>query len=288
MDQLCNLSVMKGLFKRHNFNFSKSLGQNFLVNPSVCPRIAEDGVRDASYGAIEIGTGIGVLTNELAKRAQKVVAIEIDDRLLPILAETLAEYDHVKIINQDVLKTDLSALIAEEFPGMDVCVCANLPYYITSPIIMALLEQRLPIRSITVMVQKEAAARLCAAPGMRECGAVSFAVRYYSEPKLLFHVSRGSFNPAPNVDSAVIRLDVRQTAEPLSQHEGFLFEVVRASFSQRRKTLANPVSSVLGIAKASVLEALGECGIKATARAEEMTFDQFIAFADALFLKKQG
>ena len=183
MENLCNINVIKDVFERHNFSFSKTLGQNFLVNPSICPRIAEDGIRDENYGVIEIGTGIGVLTNELAKRAKKVVAIEIDDRLIPILEETLAEYDNVKIINEDVLKVDLHKLIEEEFEGMNVCVCANLPYYITSPIIMALLESKLKIKSITVMVQKEAATRLCAKVGTRECGAVTFAVRYYSEPK---------------------------------------------------------------------------------------------------------
>ena len=240
MENLCNISVIKDVFERHHFTFSKTLGQNFLVNPSVCPRIAEDGIRDSRYGVIEIGTGIGVLTNELAKRAKKVVAIEIDERLMPVLEETLQEYDNVKIINDDVMKVDLHRLLEEEFKGMDVCVCANLPYYITSPIIMLFLEAKLPIRSITVMVQKEAATRLCAQVGTRECGAVTFAVRYYSEPKLLFNVSRGSFMPAPNVDSAVIRLEVRPP-EHRADDEAFLFELVKAAFSQRRKTLANPV-----------------------------------------------
>lgn len=281
MENLCNISVIKDVFERHHFTFSKTLGQNFLVNPSVCPRIAEDGIRDSRYGVIEIGTGIGVLTNELAKRAKKVVAIEIDERLIPVLEETLQEYDNVKIINDDVMKVDLHRLLEEEFKGMDVCVCANLPYYITSPIIMLFLEAKLPIRSITVMVQKEAATRLCAQVGTRECGAVTFAVRYYSEPKLLFNVSRGSFMPAPNVDSAVIRLEVRPP-EHRADDEAFLFALVKAAFSQRRKTLANPVSAALNIPKAQVLEALQSVGLKPTARAEEVQFDQFIALANEL------
>lgn len=288
MEHLCNISVIRDVFERHHFQFSKTLGQNFLINPSVCPRIAEDGIRSPDFGVIEIGTGIGVLTNELAKRAKKVVAIEIDDRLLPILKETLAEYDNVKIIHADVMKVDLKQLIAEEFPNMEVCVCANLPYYITSPIIMTLLEQRLPIRSITVMVQKEAAVRLCAQPGSRECGAVTFAVRYYCEPKQLFPVSRGSFMPAPNVDSAVIRLEVKHQDRPLSAHEEFLFGVVKAAFSQRRKTLANPVSNVLGISKSKITEALIKAGLKPSARAEELTFEQWLSFADLLLEIKES
>ena len=187
----------------------------------------------------------------------------------------------MKIINDDVMKVDLHRLLEEEFKGMDVCVCANLPYYITSPIIMLFLEAKLPIRSITVMVQKEAATRLCAQVGTRECGAVTFAVRYYSEPKLLFNVSRGSFMPAPNVDSAVIRLEVRPP-EHRADDEAFLFALVKAAFSQRRKTLANPVSAALNIPKAQVLEALQSVGLKPTARAEEVQFDQFIALANEL------
>ena len=185
MDNLSNISVIKDVLARHNFTFSKALGQNFLVNPSVCPKIAEMGNAKKGFGIIEIGTGIGVLTNELAKRADKVVAIEIDDRLMPVLAETLAEYDNVKIINADVMETDLHKLIAEEFQGMDVAVCANLPYYITSPILMMLLEERLPIKSVTVMVQKEVADRMQTGPGNKDYGALSLAVQYYADCMIL-------------------------------------------------------------------------------------------------------
>lgn len=282
MDNLSNIGTIKDILNRHGFAFSKSLGQNFLINPSVCPRIAEEGNARKGFGIIEIGTGIGVLTAELAKRADKVVAVEIDTRLEPVLKETLAEFSNVQVIYQDVLKVDLRELIAQEFAGLEVAVCANLPYYITSPIIMSLLEARLSIKSITVMVQKEAAVRICAEPGTRDVGAVSLAVRYFSTPKLLFHVSRGSFMPAPNVDSCVIRLDVKENTPEQVRDEKFFFRLVRAGFSQRRKTLVNPVSSGLGISKETVREALEKLDIKPTVRAEELTMEQFILLSNWL------
>ncbi len=282
MEQLSNIKTIRDILTRHGFSFSKALGQNFLINPTVCPRIAQEGNAKPGNGIIEIGTGIGVLTAELAKRADKVVAIEIDNRLMPVLAETLAEFDNIKIINQDVLKVDLNKLIAEEFEGMEVSVCANLPYYITSPIIMGLLESRLPIKSITVMVQKEAALRICAEPGTRDAGAVSLAVRYFSTPKLLFPVSRGSFMPSPNVDSCVIRLDVRESTPENVADEGFFFRLVRAAFSQRRKTLVNPVAATLHLPKDVVKDALKKIGVKQTARAEELTLEEFIALSNHL------
>ncbi len=236
-------------------------------------------------GVLEIGTGFGVLTAELAQRAKKVIAVEIDKSLLPVLDETLAEFDNIKIINNDILEVDLASLLKEEFDGMEVFVCANLPYYITSPILMHLMEQRLPISAITVMVQKEAADRLCAPMASRDCSAITFAVRYYSEPKLLFNVSRGSFMPAPNVDSAVIRLDLK-SERPEGVHdeksEKFQFSVVKAAFSQRRKTLPNPLSSGLRLPKAKIIAAMEQVGIAPTARAEALTMDQFIALSNAL------
>ncbi len=275
MENLSNISVIRDVLSRHGFSFSKGLGQNFLINPTVCPRMAEMGNAKPGWGIIEIGAGVGVLTAELARRADKVVCIEIDSRLLPVLDETLAEFDNIKIVNEDVLKVDLHRLIEQEFAGMPVAVCANLPYYITSPIIMNLLEAHLPIASLTVMVQKEAAARLCAEPGSREVGAVSIAVRYYSDPKILFQVSRGSFLPAPDVDSTVIRLDVRDRPPVEVGSEEQFFKVVRAAFSQRRKTLPNTLSAGLGIPKAQAIEMLEKAGIPTNLRAEQLTLDQF-------------
>lgn len=282
MENLSNISVIRDVLSRHGFSFSKGLGQNFLINPTVCPRMAEMGNAQPGWGMIEIGAGVGVLTAELAQRADKVVCIEIDSRLLPILDETLAEYDNIKIVNQDVLKVDLHKLIAEEFPNMPVAVCANLPYYITSPIIMNLLESRLPISSLTVMVQKEAAQRICAMPGSREVGAVSIAVRYYCEPKVLFQVSRGSFMPAPDVDSTVIRLDIRkQPAVDVKREEDF-FRVVKAAFSQRRKTLSNTLSSALSMNKTQIAELLERAGVASNLRAEQLSMQQFADIANAL------
>lgn len=282
MENLSNISVIRDVLSRHGFSFSKGLGQNFLINPTVCPRMAEMGNAQPGWGMIEIGAGVGVLTAELAQRTDKVVCIEIDSRLLPILDETLAEYNNIKIVNQDVLKVDLHKLIAEEFPNMPVAVCANLPYYITSPIIMNLLESRLPISSLTVMVQKEAAQRICAMPGSREVGAVSIAVRYYCEPKVLFQVSRGSFMPAPDVDSTVIRLDIRkQPAVDVKREEDF-FRVVKAAFSQRRKTLSNTLSSGLSMNKTQIAELLERAGVASNLRAEQLSMQQFADIANAL------
>lgn len=282
MSNLTNIGTVKDILNRHGFTFSKALGQNFIVNPSVCPRIAQMGGAQKGVGIIEIGAGIGVLTYELANRAEKVVVIELDSRLLPILDETLSEFNNIKIINQDVLKVDLAKLIAEEFAGMDVAVCANLPYYITSPILMGLLEAKLPIKSITVMVQKEAAQRICAEEGTRDVGAISLAVRYYSEPKVLFSVSRGSFMPSPDVDSCVIRLDIRETPAVQVDSEEHFFKVIRGAFLQRRKTVANSLSSALGLEKSAVNKALEQADIPLNARPEQLTLHQFKTIAEQI------
>ena len=275
MEDLTNISVIKRLFEESGFSFSKALGQNFLINPTVCPKIAEMGGADSDHGILEIGTGVGVLTNELAKRAKKVVAIEIDTRLRPILSETLKEYDNVKVIFADVMKTDLNNVISENFEDLRVAVCANLPYYITSPVIMMLLEQRLPLDSITVMVQKEAGVRLCAPLPSREAGAVTVAVNYYAEPEMLFNVSR-------NVDSCVIRLKINNDTPKGVANEEFFFKTVRGAFSQRRKTLANSVSSAMNIDKQTVNNAITSVGLPQTIRPENLTMQQFIAFSNAL------
>ena len=282
MQNLTNLGTIRTIMDRFGFTFSKSLGQNFIVNPSVCPKIAELGGAESEVGVLEIGAGFGVLTNELAARAEKVVVVELDSRLLPVLSYTLSDHKNVKVVNQDILKTDLPALLAEEFGEMEVVVCANLPYYITSPILMMLLESRLPVKSITVMVQKEAGERICAVMPSRACGAVTAAVRYYSEPQILFPVSRGSFYPSPNVDSMVARLDVKKELPLEGEAEKRLFRVVKAAFGQRRKTLVNTLSSGLKIEKARAAEAIAEAGLKPTVRAEELSLDEFIRLSQIL------
>ena len=282
MKRLSDISTIREIMEKNGFSFSKALGQNFLINPSVCPRMAQmSGAADAA-GAIEVGPGIGVLTYELSQVAKKVVSIELDKRLLPVLDETLSGCDNVKIINDDVMKIDLHRVIEEEFGGEEVAVCANLPYYNTSPVIMRLLEERLPITSVTVMVQKEAADRLCAKPGTRACGAVSAAVQYYAEPEILFDVSRGSFMPAPNVDSAVIRLKIRKTPAVEVTDEKLFFRLVKAAFAQRRKTAVNSVSNTMGLKKQSVTDAFIASGIEPNARAEALTLEQFAALANCL------
>lgn len=279
MKRLSDIGTIKEILSKHGFTFSKALGQNFLINPSVCPRMAELSGAGVGVGVIEVGPGIGVLTNELCQLADKVVAIELDKRLLPVLDETLAEYDNVKIVNADVLELDLHKLIAEEFQGMEVVVCANLPYYITSPVIMKLLEDRLPVSAVTVMVQKEAAQRICAKVGSRESGAVTVSVNYYAEPELLFNVSAGSFMPAPKVDSAVLRLNIRKEP-PVKTDEAAFFRVVKAAFSQRRKVISNSLSAGLGLDKSAVSDMLSNAGVAANARAEQLSLEDFAAIAN--------
>lgn len=274
MNNLSDISVIKSVLSRHGFTFSKALGQNFIINPGVCPRIAEEGGAGEGVGVLEVGAGIGVLTAELAKRASKVVCVELDTRLLPVLDETLGEFDNVKIINGDILKVDLHRILEDEFGNMPVVVCANLPYYITSPVIMRLLESRLRIDSVTVMVQKEAAVRLCADVGSRDSGAVTVAVNYYAEAQKLFDVSRGSFMPSPNVDSAVIRLDILKNPPIEVSDEKFFFSMVKAAFSQRRKTASNGISTGMGISKPTVIEAIEAADLSPTVRAEALTMEQ--------------
>lgn len=282
MNRLSDIGTIKDILSRHGFTFSKSLGQNFLINPSVCPKMAEFSGAGKGVGVIEIGPGIGVLTNELCKLADKVVAIELDKRLLPVLEETLGEYDNLKVVNADVLETDLHKLIEEEFSGMEVVVCANLPYYITSPVIMKLLEDKLPISAITVMVQKEAAQRICAEVGSRQSGAVTVSVNYYAKPEMLFSVSAGSFMPAPKVDSAVIRLNVLDEPPIKVNDEKKLFSVIKAAFSQRRKVISNSLSSGLSLDKSKTAEVLEKSGVPLNARAEKLSLQNFADIANNL------
>lgn len=282
--KLTDISVIRDIASRHGFSFSKTLGQNFLINPSVCPRMAAQchpDLADGTFAVLEIGPGCGVLTRELSRVAAKVISVELDDRLLPILEETLADCPNVTVVHGDILKMDIAALLAEQAAGLPVVVCANLPYYITSPIVMGLLESRLPLHCITVLVQKEAAQRLCAKQGTRECGAVTLAVQYYAHAEILFSVSRGSFLPAPKVDSSVIRLSLRDTPPCQTKNEALLFRLVRAAFNQRRKTLLNSLSAA-GYSKAAIGSALETAGLLPTARAEELTLAQFAVLADCL------
>lgn len=292
---LSSPSEIKALLQKNGFNFSKALGQNFLINPSVCPRMAEAAIPGPEYGVIEVGPGIGVLTVELAQRAQKVIAIELDERLYPILDETLADYPNAHVVPGDILEVDLHKLIAEEFTLLDdagdpvldesgaprlmpLVICANLPYYITSPVIMKLLSEDLPIENLTVMVQKEAADRLCADVGTRAAGAVTVAIRYYAEAEQLFFVSKGSFLPAPKVDSEVIRLTLRKDVAGLSpEYADRFFKMVQAGFSQRRKTIMNSFSAALGMNKADLGELLDSVNVPRTARIEQLTMDQLLA-----------
>lgn len=288
MQKLSNIGVIKDILTRYGFQFSKGLGQNFLINPSICPRMAEQCGAKNGVGVIEIGAGIGVLTSELCQRAEKVVCIEIDQRLLPILDETVGHYKNLHIINQDILKVDLKKLIAEQFCGInEIVVCANLPYYVTSPIVMGLLEAKLPIQAITVMVQKEAALRLCAKPGTREVGAITIGVHYYSQPHLLFHVSRGSFMPAPNVDSAVIRLDVLPTPSIAVLDETIFFAVVKGAFAQRRKTITNSLATQFSLEKTTIISLLEACGLSPTARPEALSMQEFGRIADQIKMHRK-
>ena len=282
MQRLSDISTIRAVMEKNGFSFSKALGQNFLINPSVCPRMAEmSGAADCA-GAIEVGPGIGVLTYELSQVSKKVVTIELDKRLLPVLDETLADCDNVKVINDDVMKIDLHRVIEEEFNGEEVAVCANLPYYITSPVIMYLLESRIPIDAVTVMVQKEAAARLCAPVGSRDAGAVTVAVNYYADAKKLFDVSAGSFMPAPKVDSSVIRLDIRPDPPVEISDEKFFFRVVKAAFGQRRKTASNSLSAGLGIPKDKINAAIEAAGLPASVRAESLGMENLARLSECI------
>lgn len=277
---LCSYNEISSLLKRHGFTFSKALGQNFIINERICPAMAQSLNANENTGVLEIGPGIGVLTKELCSVAGKVVSVELDNRLFPILSETLSDCGNIEIVEGDALKMDLNALIDEKFTGMsDIKVCANLPYYITSPIIMKLIESKLPVSEIVVMVQKEAADRLAAQIGSRESGTLTVAAQYYAEIEKLFDVSRGSFMPQPKVDSAVIKLSVRKEPPVRAENEKRFFEIVRAAFAQRRKTALNSLSSSLNIPKDKVRAALEKIGRNENDRAERFSMDEFAALS---------
>lgn len=286
MKNLSDINTVRRVMEKHGVTFNKGLGQNFLTDPEVCPLMAQNAELDENTCVLEIGPGVGVLTAELAKKAGKVLSFELDRRLLPVLDETLAEFKNVEIINEDILKADLRKIIEEKCGGMEVAVCANLPYYITSPIIMMLLESRLPLKCITVMVQKEAGERLTAEVGSRKSGAVTAAVSYYAESELLFGVDRTSFLPPPNVDSCVIKLKIRKEPPVQPEDEEFFFKVIKAAFSQRRKTAENSLSAGLHIEKSAVGEALLCAGLPKTVRAENLTMEDFCKLSKELLKLK--
>lgn len=280
--KISNKRDLKSVLETEGFSFKKSLGQNFLIDDTVCPRMAA-AVSGENVGVLEIGPGAGVLTAQLSTACKKVVSVELDTRLKPVLEKTLAGCDNVKLLWNDILKVDLKTVLAEEFANCDtINICANLPYYITSPVIMMLLESHLPINKIAVMVQKEAADRLCAKVGSRAAGAVTVAVNYYATAKTLFGVPRSSFLPPPNVDSAVIELTLRETPPIEVTDEKLFFKIVKACFAQRRKILLNTVCNTLNIEKDVLRDALQVANIPETVRGETLTMKQLAALTNAL------
>ena len=271
------------VLRRHNFTFQKKYGQNFLIDPNVLQRVIDAAGVAEDDCVLEIGPGIGTMTQLLAERAGKVVAVEIDRNLIPILEETLSPYPNVTVINEDILKLDVRELVSGQ-EGHPVKVVANLPYYITTPIIMSLLESGAPLKSITVMVQREVAERMQAGPGTKEYGARSLAVQYYSEPEVVANVPPNCFIPRPNVGSAVIRLTRYGTPPVQAADAGKLFAIIRASFNQRRKTLANSLGNApgLGVSRERVAQVLEEMGLPAMVRGEALTLTQFAALSDRL------
>lgn len=261
----------------------KELGQNFLTDRAVVSGIADECCEGMSKTILEIGPGLGVLTYDLASRYENVIALEIDEKLLPVLNYTLSEFKNVKVINTDVMKADLESLLAPYFGEGGVSVCANLPYYITSPILMRLLESELPFDYITIMIQKEVAERLCAKPGGKDCGAITLAVAYRGEAELLFNVPADRFLPAPKVDSAVVRIKMFKQKPIVPKDEKMLFSVIRAAFAQRRKTLVNALSAGFPqIPKECFPEILEELGLRADIRGEKLGIKEFVAISDIL------
>ncbi|MFC4777174.1 16S rRNA (adenine(1518)-N(6)/adenine(1519)-N(6))-dimethyltransferase RsmA [Paenibacillus sp. GCM10023252] len=280
----------KEIIAKYGFSFKKSLGQNFLIDQNILHNIVAAAELDKSKGALEIGPGIGALTQQLAEEAGTVTAVEIDQRLIPILRDVLAEQPHVEVIHGDVLKLDLKQLFQEQFSKVErVSVVANLPYYVTTPILMKLLEERLPLENIVVMIQKEVAQRMAAKPGGKEYGSLSVAVQYYCEPKLVCIVPHTVFIPQPNVDSAVIKLTLRDTPAVEVPDEDHYFRIVQGSFTQRRKTLANNLTSLVGKENREALtELLTASGIDPTRRGETLSLEEFAVISRAFLAKGWG
>ena len=287
MIDVCNIQVMKPLLAEHGFHFSKAKGQNFLISRWVPERIAEDAGVDKKAGVLEIGPGIGPLTQQLALRAGKVCAVELDTRLKPILAQTVGEFDNLEILWDDILKQDVPSLVGEKFAGLRPMACANLPYYITSPILSALLEARC-FDSVTVMVQKEVAQRIAAKPGTEDYSAFTVFCQYYAEPRILFDVPAGCFMPQPKVTSAVIQLRCRKEIPWEIGDEGIFFRTVRASFAMRRKKLSNGLASGFPeLGKSGAEEVLASCSLDANVRGETLDIPAFVAIANEIVRRKE-
>lgn len=283
-EKLSNPQKTIEILKRFDIRFQKKFGQNFLIDTHVLYKIISGAEVTRDDTVLEIGPGIGTLTQYLAEAAGKVIAVEIDRNLIPVHNETLGAYKNVRVIHSDILEMDLHELVQQENEGKPIKVVANLPYYITTPIIMKLLEQHVPIKNMTVMVQKEVAVRMKAGPGSKDYGALSLAVQYYAEPYLVANVPRNCFMPRPNVDSAVIRLTLFDEPPVHVKDEKLLFKLIRASFNQRRKTLVNGISNYQGLSytKDQVSKALQAAGLPETIRGEKLTLRQFAGLADVL------
>lgn len=283
MERLISPRITKEVVQKYGFKFSKSLGQNFLIDENILNKIIDGASVTKEDYVIEVGPGIGTLTQALADQAKEVVAVEIDKSLLPILAETLGPCKNVSVVNADVLKLNLHGLIQEKFGGAPVKVIANLPYYVTTPIIMKFLEERVPLKNMVVMIQKEVADRMQAKPGTKDYGALSVAVQYYCEPKIITRVPPSAFIPQPNVESTVIRLTLLESPRVRVKDEEILFQVVRAAFGKRRKTLLNALSSSdLGVDKEQVKDALATSKIEENRRGETLTIEEFGILADSV------
>lgn len=285
---MANLGIPQNtieILQKYHFNFQKKYGQNFLIDTGVLDRIITAAEITKEDCVLEIGPGIGTMTQYLAERAGEVVAVEIDQNLIPILKETLAAYDNVTVIQDDILKVDVRKIVEEKNGGKPIKVVANLPYYITTPIIMGLFEKHIPLKSITIMVQKEVAERMQVGPGTKDYGALSLAVQYYAKPEIVANVPPNCFIPRPNVGSAVIRLTRYGEPPVKTGNEEKMFALIRASFNQRRKTLVNGLTNApgLGLTKEQVTEALEQMGLPATIRGEALTLEQFASLSDKLF-----
>ncbi|MDD3746716.1 MAG: 16S rRNA (adenine(1518)-N(6)/adenine(1519)-N(6))-dimethyltransferase RsmA [Anaerostipes sp.] len=287
MEKLSNPKKTIEIIQKYGFDFQKRFGQNFLIDSHVLEKIIEAANITKDDFVLEIGPGIGTMTQYLAEHAREVMAVEIDGNLIPILEDTLSEYDNVSVLNQDILKVDIGAIAKEKNDGKPIKVVANLPYYITTPIIMGLFESKVPMDSITVMVQKEVASRMQVGPGTKEYGALSLAVQYYAKPYIVANVPPNCFMPRPKVGSAVIRLTKYQKPPVTVKDEKLLFQLIRASFNQRRKTLQNGINnSNLNFSKQQVVDALDTMGISPTIRGEALTLEQFARLSDLLYESK--